>query len=112
MFDLVRYPAGPGLMAAYLTPRPKDGRLHPAIVWITGGDSNSIDDLWHAAPASNDQTAAAYEELIPRMRRKERDIMSCLSAQEREDFARALGKIEISLGLVQTSWQKDQADAY
>src|SRR4030088_2879467 len=34
-----------------------------------------------------------YEELIPRLKRKEQDILSCLSAQERQDFAAALGKI-------------------
>jgi DNA-binding MarR family transcriptional regulator len=55
---------------------------------------------------------ALYEELIPRLRRKEKDILSCLSPREREDFARTLGKIEISLGLVQTSRQKDNAEVY
>lgn len=45
---------------------------------------------------------ALYEELIPRLLGKERDILSCLSAQERKDFAAALGKIERSLELVQT----------
>src|SRR6202171_517402 len=44
-----------------------------------------------------------YQELIPRLLRKERAILSCLSAQERKDFAQMLGKIEKSLGLVQTS---------
>jgi DNA-binding MarR family transcriptional regulator len=42
---------------------------------------------------------ALYEELIPRLLRKERDILSCLTAQERESFALALGKIEKSLDL-------------
>ncbi len=32
---------------------------------------------------------ALYEELIPRLLRKEQEILSCLSAQERKDFARA-----------------------
>lgn len=45
---------------------------------------------------------ALYEELIPRLLGKERDILSCLTAQERKDFAAALGKIERSLDLVQT----------
>jgi DNA-binding MarR family transcriptional regulator len=44
-----------------------------------------------------------YEELIPRLKRKEQEILSCLSALERRDFARMLGKIEQSLELVQTS---------
>ena len=41
-----------------------------------------------------------YQELIPRLLRREREILSCLSAQERKDFATLLGKIENSLGLV------------
>jgi DNA-binding MarR family transcriptional regulator len=45
---------------------------------------------------------ALYEELIPRLLHKERDILSCLTAQERKDFTAALGKIERSLDLVQT----------
>lgn len=42
-----------------------------------------------------------YHELIPRLLSKERDILSCLTAQERKDFAQALSKIERSLNLVQ-----------
>jgi DNA-binding MarR family transcriptional regulator len=53
---------------------------------------------------------ALYEELIPRLLRKEQDIMSCLSAQERREFALMLGKIESSLDLVQTS--RDVNEAY
>ena len=55
---------------------------------------------------------ALYEELIPRLLRKEQDILSCLSAQERRDFARLLGKIEQSLELVQTSEEADAKEAY
>src|SRR3954471_20591230 len=47
--------------------------------------------------------AALYQKLIPRLLRREQEILSCLSAQERKDFARVLAKIEKSLGLVQTS---------
>jgi Fe-S cluster assembly iron-binding protein IscA/alpha/beta superfamily hydrolase len=60
VFRLVRYDAPPGKLAAYLTPDPGDGKKHPAIVWITGGDCNSIGECWLEAPPSNDQTAAAY----------------------------------------------------
>jgi DNA-binding MarR family transcriptional regulator len=55
---------------------------------------------------------ALYEELIPRLLRKEREILSCLSAQERKDFARMLGKIEKSLGLVQTSSEASKTGVY
>ena len=60
VFDLVHYPAKPGPLAAYVTPDPKDGRRHPAIVWVHGGGCNSIGDAWHPAGRANDQTAAAY----------------------------------------------------
>jgi DNA-binding MarR family transcriptional regulator len=55
---------------------------------------------------------ALYEELIPRLKRKEHEILSCLSAQERKDFSQVLGKIEKSLGLVQTSREADKTGAY
>jgi DNA-binding MarR family transcriptional regulator len=55
---------------------------------------------------------ALYEELIPRLLRKEQGIMSCLSAQERKDFARLLGKIEGSLDLVQTAEEADATRSY
>ena len=56
--------------------------------------------------------ATLYEELIPRLLRREQEILSCLSAQERRDFARLLGKIEQSLDLVQTSEEADAKEAY
>ncbi len=46
VFDVVHYPAAAGSTSAYLTPDPGDGRRHPAIVWITGGDCNSIGEAW------------------------------------------------------------------
>jgi DNA-binding MarR family transcriptional regulator len=55
---------------------------------------------------------ALYEELIPRLLRREQEILSCLSAQERKDFALLLGKIEKSLGLVQTSKEAGKEGAY
>jgi DNA-binding MarR family transcriptional regulator len=55
---------------------------------------------------------ALYEQLIPRLLRREQEILSCLSAQERRDFAALLGKIEQSLDLVQTSHEADAKEAY
>ncbi|HVX77944.1 MAG TPA: MarR family transcriptional regulator [Bradyrhizobium sp.] len=55
---------------------------------------------------------ALYEQLIPRLLRKEQDILSCLSPHERKDFAVMLGKIEHSLDLVQTSEEANEADGY
>src|SRR5512133_1706977 len=60
LFRIVRYDSSVGKMAAYLTPDPHDGKKHPAIIWITGGDCNTIGEMWEEAPASNDQTASAF----------------------------------------------------
>jgi len=53
-----------------------------------------------------------YEELIPQLLRREQEILACLSAQERKDFAALLGKIEKGFDLVQTSKDADAKDAY
>jgi DNA-binding MarR family transcriptional regulator len=55
---------------------------------------------------------ALYEQLIPRLLRKEQEILSCLSAREQKDLAAMLGKIEQSLDLVQTSSEADAKQAY
>jgi DNA-binding MarR family transcriptional regulator len=55
---------------------------------------------------------ALYEELIPQLLRREQEILSCLSAQERKDFAALLGKIEKSFDLVQTSKDADAKEPY
>ena len=55
---------------------------------------------------------ALYEELIPRLLRKEQEILSCLSAPERKQSRALLGKIEKSLDLVQTSQEADAKEAY
>ncbi len=56
--------------------------------------------------------SALYEELIPRLLRKEQDILSCLSSREQRDFAIMLGKIEQSLDLVQTAHEAQAKEAY
>lgn len=53
-----------------------------------------------------------YEQLIPRLLRREQEILSCLSAQERKDFAVLLGKIEHSLDLVQTAKEAGVKEPY
>lgn len=61
IFQLVQYDAPPGKLSAYLTPDPKDGKKHPAIIWITGGDCNSIDEgCWKGQDPGNDQSAQQY----------------------------------------------------
>ncbi|HWB60956.1 MAG TPA: prolyl oligopeptidase family serine peptidase, partial [Chthoniobacteraceae bacterium] len=63
VLQLVNYRGPLGGMPAYVTPRPAGGGRHPAIIWITGGFSNSISPVqWKPAPATNDQSARAFRE--------------------------------------------------
>lgn len=60
IFKTIKYSAPGGELPAYISPDPGDGKKHPAIIWITGGDCNSIGDVWSPASRSNDQTANAF----------------------------------------------------
>ncbi len=61
VFQKIRYDSPAGSLAAYISPAPQPGKKGPAIIWITGGDCNSIDDgVWNEGPASNDQSASAF----------------------------------------------------
>ncbi|MEI7990629.1 MAG: prolyl oligopeptidase family serine peptidase [Chloroflexota bacterium] len=60
MFQVVNYKAPGGMYPAYLTNDPNDGKKHSAIIWITGGDCNTIGNVWSPASQDNDQTASAY----------------------------------------------------
>jgi hypothetical protein len=62
MFQKVTYTSPVGQLGAYVTPDPGDGKKHPAIIWITGGESNSVSDVWTPAPRENDQNATAYRQ--------------------------------------------------
>jgi DNA-binding MarR family transcriptional regulator len=70
------------------------------------------DDRREFALRMTSKGKALYQRLIPRLLRREQEILSCLSAQERKDFARLLGKIENSLDLVQTSQEADEKQGY
>jgi acetyl esterase/lipase len=61
LFRKVSYDSPAGKLAAYISQVPEDGKKRPAIIWITGGDCNTIDEsVWMQAPPSNDQTASAF----------------------------------------------------
>jgi DNA-binding MarR family transcriptional regulator len=72
----------------------------------------NADDRREFSLRMTEKGKALYEELIPRLLRKEQGIMACLSAQERRDFARLLGKMEESLDLVQTAEEADTKPSY
>ncbi|NNJ24942.1 hypothetical protein LzC2_10040 [Planctomycetes bacterium LzC2] len=66
-FALVSYPAPVGELPAYLTAEVADGTIdpgekRPAIVWITGGDSNTIGPVWGPQERENDQAASALRD--------------------------------------------------
>ncbi len=61
-FELIHYQSPAGRLAAYVTKDPHDEKKRPAIIWITGGDSNSIGDVWSPQDRNNDQTASAFRE--------------------------------------------------
>lgn len=61
-FELIKYAAPVGGLAAYITKDPSDGTKHPAIIWITGGDCNSIGNVWSPSDRSNDQSAAGFRQ--------------------------------------------------
>ncbi len=62
LFRIIKFPASVGALPAYLSVVPADGQKHSAIIWITGGDCNSIGDVWSPAPPENDQTASAFRQ--------------------------------------------------
>jgi alpha/beta superfamily hydrolase len=59
----VSYHSPVGDLAAYLSPSPRDGKRHPAIIWIFGGFSNGIGQTaWAPASPDNDQSARAFRD--------------------------------------------------
>ena len=61
LFMRADYTGGEGRkLAAFVTPDPRDGQRHAAIVWITGGDSSTLGDFWTEGPAADDQSASAF----------------------------------------------------
>ena len=62
VLQLVHYTGPLGAMPAYITPRPADGKKRPAIIWITGGYSNSIGSKAWKSPPDADESAGAFRE--------------------------------------------------
>jgi Prolyl oligopeptidase family len=62
VFRRAWFPSPLGNLVAYVTPPPGGGKRLPAIVWVTGGFSNSIGGNWLPSPPENDQSAGAFRE--------------------------------------------------
>jgi acetyl esterase/lipase len=63
LFRPITFDAPFGKLAAFLSPDPHDGKKHPAIIWITGGDCNTLDDgFWKKGSPNDDQTASGFRE--------------------------------------------------
>ena len=60
LFVPMRYRSGGLDLAGFATPNPQDGQRHPAIIWLTGGDTNTLGDFWVEGGAANDQSASAF----------------------------------------------------
>lgn len=60
-FSKVKYESAVGGLEAYVSADPGDGKKHPAIIWVSGGFSNSVDaEYLKPGPVENDQSAYAY----------------------------------------------------
>ena len=59
-FVPMTYASGNLQLKAFVTPDTGDGRKLPLMVWLTGGDSNTLDDFWTEGVEANDQSAAAF----------------------------------------------------
>jgi alpha/beta superfamily hydrolase len=59
-FVPMSYASGNLQLKAFVTPDPGGGRKQPLMVWLTGGDSNTLGDFWTEGVAANDQSAAAF----------------------------------------------------
>ena len=62
LFDSVRYDSDGMSLAAFVTPDPNYGDKDPTIVWITGGESNTLADFWRKGSRQKDQTASPYRD--------------------------------------------------
>lgn len=49
-------------LTAFVSPDPGRGERLPLMIWLTGGDTNSLGEFWVPGPPSDDQSASAYRE--------------------------------------------------
>jgi acetyl esterase/lipase len=59
---LVDYPSEVGRLLAYVSIPPSEEKKHPAIIWIHGGDCNSLSEKWEPDDPKNAQNASVFRE--------------------------------------------------
>lgn len=60
LFSVLSFPTEIGNMDAYVSKIPDDGKLHPAIIWLTGGFGNGLDEVWVPQQPDYDETADIF----------------------------------------------------
>ncbi|MCO6047789.1 prolyl oligopeptidase family serine peptidase [Aeoliella sp. ICT_H6.2] len=60
VFRTVHYDSPAGSLVAYLTPKPRDQRRRPALVWAHGGFGGIDTWLWEQQPAGDDQSVRQF----------------------------------------------------
>lgn len=61
LFVRADYTSNQQQLAAFVTPNPNDNKRHPAIIWLTGGDTSTLDNFWEPQNGS-DQTASGFRD--------------------------------------------------
>jgi hypothetical protein len=49
------------VLPAFVTPDPNDDEKHPAIIWLSGGDTNSLGKFWEPSQGFKDQSIGAFQ---------------------------------------------------
>jgi len=62
IFESTLYTSPAGKLIAYITPDPRDGKRHPAVLWAHGGFGGIGSWFWEPATPDDDQTARAFRE--------------------------------------------------
>lgn len=60
LFVPMAYQSGDLNLSAFVTPNPGGGKKLPLMVWLTGGDTNSLGSFWTEGDVANDQSASAF----------------------------------------------------
>ncbi|MCR9202346.1 MAG: prolyl oligopeptidase family serine peptidase [Planctomycetaceae bacterium] len=64
LFDITACKSSAGSLEAYISLPPEDGKVYPAMIWVTGGfpPGGIGSQAWEPVDPSNDQSAKVYRE--------------------------------------------------